>query len=105
MLTMEIAKPMLLTRVSRLPTASRGAFIAVSVENCGESPTTVVPQVASQSAKRRSPASSISGASRQQAPLAASCAPATLALPKRRTSSPPATHADEAEADHRERGG
>ena len=35
-------------RVSTLPTACTGALRAVSVENCGESPATVMPQTSSQ---------------------------------------------------------
>ncbi len=45
---MEIAKPMLLVSVSTLPTACGGALRAVRVENCGESPETVMPQSTSQ---------------------------------------------------------
>ncbi len=89
MLAIEIAKPMQLTKVSTLPTASRGAFCAVSVENCGESPTTVTPQMASHSANTGSGAVSSRGASAQHSPLTPSCNAATRALPQRRTASPP----------------
>ena len=49
-------KPMLLTSVSTLPTACGGAFCAVSAENCGESPATVMPHSSSHSANSASPA-------------------------------------------------
>ena len=42
-------KPMLLTSVSTLPTACGGALAAVSAENCGESPATVMPHSSSHS--------------------------------------------------------
>ena len=45
---MEMAKPMLLVSVSTLPTAWGGALRAVSVENWGESPATVMPHRISQ---------------------------------------------------------
>ena len=40
---------MQLVKVSTLPTACLGALLAVSVENCGESPAAVMPQKANQS--------------------------------------------------------
>jgi hypothetical protein len=91
MLTTEMAKPMQLLKVSTLPTTAGGAFCAVSVENWGESPETVAPHSSIQAMNSGSGATSISGAARQQAPLAASCRCATRALPRRRAASPPAT--------------
>ena len=91
MLTTEIAKPMQLVKVSTLPTTAGGAFCAVSVENCGESPATVAPHNSSQAKNSGSGAASISGAARQHRALVASCDCATRALPKRRASRPPPT--------------
>ena len=48
MLAMEMPKPMLFVSVSTLPTACGGALRAVRVENCGESPETVMPHSSSQ---------------------------------------------------------
>ena len=48
MLKVLMAKPMLLVSVSTLPTACGGALRAVSVENCGESPATLMPQTNNQ---------------------------------------------------------
>ena len=44
MLKMVIANPMQLAMVSAEPTSTLGAFCAFSAENCGESPTTTMPQ-------------------------------------------------------------
>ncbi len=85
------AKPMLLTSVSTLPSSARGALAAVSALNCGESPDTVVPHSSSQGAHNQSGASSSQGATSPQAPLQASCTPATWAPPKCRASTPPPT--------------
>ena len=41
---MVMKNPMLVTMVSAEPISSRGAVWAVSAENCGESPTTTIPQ-------------------------------------------------------------
>src|SRR4029078_6366878 len=40
----ELAKPMQWATVSADPTSSRGAYRAFNAENCGESPTTTMPQ-------------------------------------------------------------
>ena len=83
-------KPMLLTSVSTLPTACGGAFTAVSAENCGESPATVMPHSSSHSPNSRSGACSSQGATAQHRPLQPSCQAATRALPTRRAQAPPA---------------
>ena len=72
MLAMETPKPMLLVSVSTLPTLSCGEFIAVSVENCGESPATVMPHSSSQPKKKGVLACNIHGAAMQHKPLMAS---------------------------------
>ena len=97
MVATDSAKPMLLTSVSTLPTSARGALVAVRALNCGESPETVAPHSSSHGAQSHSGASSNHGASSAQAPLQASCAPPTRALPappeppKRCASNPPPT--------------
>src|SRR5688572_6867468 len=81
MLRMEIAKPTQFAMVSAEPNSARGAFCALSVENCGESPTTTTPQ------KRRKARNSGVGAwknigdTAQHSPDAQSCTNATRALP------------------------
>ena len=47
MLTMEVPKPIQVVSVRTLPTACGGALLAVSVENCGESPAAVMPHTMS----------------------------------------------------------
>ena len=44
MLTMVMEKPMQLTMVNDVPLDCSGAFLAIKVENKGESATTVIPQ-------------------------------------------------------------
>lgn len=45
MLTIVIAKPIDVTIVNAVPLLAAGADCATSVENCGESDTTVKPQI------------------------------------------------------------
>jgi hypothetical protein len=66
---MEIANPMQLVKVSTLPTACLGALLAVSVENWGESPAAVSPQIANHNKNQHSGADINQGAKRQQKPL------------------------------------
>lgn len=69
MLTIEMPNPMQLVRVRTLPTAWGGALLAVSVENCGESPATVMPQTMSQTHIHGNGADISHGANKQQSPL------------------------------------
>ena len=71
MLTIEMAKPILLVSVSTLPTACCGALLAVKAENCGESPGAVMPHISNQTANQASDASINQGASTQHTPLMA----------------------------------
>ena len=79
------------TSVNTLPTWARGALVAVSALNCGESPDTVAPHSKIQNPQAHSGASSSHGETSAHAPLQASCAAAMRALPKRRANTPPAT--------------
>ena len=69
MLTIVIANTMQFTIVNELPRISGAAFLAISVENIGESPTTVIPQTKKKTSKSAGdPCISASGDTRQQAP-------------------------------------
>ena len=69
MLTIEVPKPIQLDRVRMLPTACGGALLAVSVENCGESPAAVMPHTMSHVIMISSGAEISQGASKQHSPL------------------------------------
>src|SRR3972149_7150770 len=89
MLTMVIEKPIQLAMVSAEPTSSLGALWAFKAENCGESPTTVIPQNSRNARKTGVDALKKSGETAQQMPEASSCMNATRALPALREIKPP----------------
>ena len=76
------AKPMQLTMVSAEPLKDSGACRATSVENCGESPTTLKPQRPKNITKtRKLPCKKITGDSKQHIPEVSSIPQATCLLP------------------------
>lgn len=94
MLTMVIEKPRQFTIVRAVPREVVGAFWATSVENRGESATTVIPQ------KKRKPISAGAeglaknkGDTRQHPPDNASAVAATVRAPNRNDRNPPNTQA------------
>ncbi len=99
-LTTVIAKPMQFTMVSAEPTNSLGAVAALSAENCGESPTTTMPQKTMNA--RKAGAGSSNAQRRQQAARARTAttgANATRALPTKREQRAAADAADRAGGD------
>jgi hypothetical protein len=76
-----IANPILFTRVSPDPTKSLGADKAIIVENCGESPDTVMPQKIKKDRNTKEDELNIMGDIKQQHPEQNSCIKATFALP------------------------
>ena len=80
-LTMVIVTPMLFAMVSADPTNAGGAFCAFRVENCGESPETVSPQISRNTKSIGVGAKKNSGDNRQHKPEIASCVLATQLLP------------------------
>jgi hypothetical protein len=81
MLKMVIANPMLFTIVNAEPRDSAGAFLATSVENCGESPTTANPQSSNSRINSQAGRPKSRGDPRQTIPETSSIPEATLALP------------------------
>ena len=55
MLTIVIAKPRQVTKVSAVPRFSCGAVCATSAENCGESAITAIPQISMKGRKMAAP--------------------------------------------------
>jgi len=68
MLTIVIANPIEVTMVNAVPLFSAGADCATRVENCGESETTVSPQITKIKMKIAGPKLKISGENKQQIP-------------------------------------
>src|SRR5260221_8258482 len=91
MLTIVIANPIEVTIVRADPTSCGGANRAVNAENCGESPTTMMPQMTIALRKSASGNRKKSGDRKQQRPETRSWAHATRALPHRLEADPPNT--------------
>ena len=89
---MVIAKPILVTIVRPVPIRAFGAVSAFNVENCGESATTVNPQITITNIKISYGMSNRIGEIRQQIPETRSITKATFALPYTFEAYPPATH-------------
>ena len=81
MLTVLLAKPILLVIVSAEPTSTGGAFCAFSAENWGESPDTVKPQSNKKVRKTGVGVRKNSGDNKQHKPEMASWALATRLPP------------------------
>ncbi|CPL26199.1 Uncharacterised protein [Bordetella pertussis] len=91
MLTTVMAKPMALTRVTMLPTWAGGDSCATRAANCGESPTTTMPQNSRKARKAGVGRAKHSGESTQHRPDNDSWVNATGRLPSRRDTKPPPT--------------
>ena len=68
MLTIVIANPIEVTMVNAVPLFAAGADCATRVENCGESDTTVIPQINKINKKNAGERLKIKGDNKQQAP-------------------------------------
>ncbi len=73
MLAMVMANPIQLAMVKAEPISSLGAYCAFRVKNCGESPTTTIPQKIRNSNNTGRGAKKNNGDNRQQMPDAESC--------------------------------
>src|ERR1041384_2013553 len=91
MLTIVIANPMEVTIVRADPTSRGGANRAVNAENCGESPTTAIPQTTIALRKSANGKRENKGERKQHAPETRSWTHATRALPHLLDANPPPT--------------